>query len=397
MANSNKKRQNLFKIIRFLILILILIYVTTLGLLHQFMNNPTVASADAFCPFGAIESFFSLVTVQVMLKRIATSSFILLIAVLISALIFRRTFCGNICSLGTLQEIFSRIGKKFFKKRLNIPAVIDKPLRFLKYIVLIGIILAQLIILYHSVKSGNTKELDIVIRPYDPWAAYQHLFSSDLLKEFLIGLIILIITLIVSLIYDRIFCKYLCPMGGFLGIINRIGLFKVTRNKETCIDCMACDRACPVNIKVQSLEKVNSSECINCSECVNSCPVTDTLYVEGLKKFRISPFVVTLVTLFIFAGVIGITTAGGQFDWFQKSLIEETEKTGGVFDPGLIKGRMTFEEVSITSGIPKEVFIKKYSITEEEFKKPIKESAEKYGFDTENVREFTREYIEKNK
>ena len=99
----------------------------------------------------------------------------------------------------------------------------------------------------------------------------------------------------------------------------------------------------------------------------------------------------------IFSSIIGITTAGGQFEWFQKTLIEETEKAGGEFDPGLIKGRMSFEEVSVTSGISKGVFIEKYSITEEEFKKPIKESAEKYGFTTEDVRAFIKEYMEKNK
>ena len=397
MAKSNKNTQNLYKLIRFFILILILIYATTIGLIHQYVNKPTVASVDALCPFGAIESFFSLVTVQIMLKRIAVSSFILLIAVLITAIIFRRTFCGNVCTLGTLQEIFARIGKKIFKKRLNVPSIIDKPLRYLKYIVLFVILILQLVILYQAVKAGNTNEMEMVIRPYDPWAAYNHVLSSDLFNEFLVGFIILIIVLIGSLIYDRVFCKYLCPMGGFLGLINRIGLFKVTRNKETCIDCKACDKACPVNIKVQSLEKVNSSECINCNECVNSCPVTDTLYVGGPKKLRVSPIVVTLVTLFIFVGIISITTAGGQFEWFQKSLIEETKKAGGEFDPALIKGRMSFEEVSITSGIPAEVFIEKYSITEEEFKKPIKESAEKYGFETEDVRMFIKEYFEKNK
>ncbi len=397
MAKSNNAKQNLFKRIRFLLLILLLIYATSLGLLHQYGGKPTVANVDALCPFGAIESFFSLVAVQVMLKRIATSSFILLIAVLISAIFFRRTFCGHICALGSLQEIFGRTGKKLFKKRFNVPSVIDKPLRYLKYIVLFGILIWQLLVLYQAFKSGSTKEMELVIRPYDPWVAYQHILSSDLFNEFFVGFIILIITIIGSFVYDRIFCKYLCPMGGFLGLINRIGLFRVARNKETCIDCKACDKACPVNIKVQSLEKVNSSECINCNECVNSCPVTDTLYVEGPKKLRVSPIAVTLVTLFIFVGVIGITTAGGQFEWFQKTLIEETKKAGGEFDPALIKGRMTFEEIAVASGIPKEVFIKKYSITEDEFKGSIKDSVEKYGFETEDVREFIKEYMEKNK
>jgi polyferredoxin len=83
---------------------LILAVSTAAGLLHQFAKIKPVG-VDALCPFGGIESFYTFITQGVMVKRIVASSFILLIAILIAAVLFRRTFCGNICSLGTLQEI----------------------------------------------------------------------------------------------------------------------------------------------------------------------------------------------------------------------------------------------------------------------------------------------------
>lgn len=57
---------------------------------------------DALCPFGGIESAITLVFTGSMLERVAWSSFILLLATLIIALVFRRSFCGHICPLGAL-------------------------------------------------------------------------------------------------------------------------------------------------------------------------------------------------------------------------------------------------------------------------------------------------------
>jgi len=390
MEKSDKKAQNLFRVIRWLVLFLLFVFVTSVGLMHQYLKTPKLLSTDAFCPFGGIESFFSTVAYGIMLKRIMLSSFILLIAILVAAVIFRRAFCGQICTLGAIQEFFAKIGQRIFKKRLSVPGAVDKPFRYLKYLVLLVIIVWQSTVIYQAVKAGAAGEIPLVIRPYDPWVAYMHLASIDLFAEFTIGFIILIITLIGSLLYDRFFCKYLCPMGATLGLVNRIGLFKVTRNEETCTHCKACNKACPVNIDVMAVDVVNSSECINCNECVNKCPVRNTLYVEGPKKIKASPLAVTLITLLIFALVLGITTVSGQFQWFQQSLQKEVERMG-TFDASLIKGSQTFKEVSDISKVPKEAIFEKFKITEEEFNSPIKDIKGKYGFGTEQVREFIKE------
>jgi len=143
-----------------------------------------------------------------MIKRIAASTFILLAATILVAIIFRRSFCGNICAFGALQELFGKLCSKIFRKRPTLTPAIDKPARYLKYAVLLIIV----------VLSAVTGEL--IIRPYDPWAAYHHLFSKELFEEFAIGFFVLIAILLGSIVYDRFFCKYLCPMSAFLPIKN---------------------------------------------------------------------------------------------------------------------------------------------------------------------------------
>lgn len=378
---SNKKIQNRDKLVRFILLIVILVFATIIGQLHQFANIKPVG-VDALCPFGGIESFYTFITQEVMVKRIVLSSFILLIAVLVVAIIFRRAFCGNICPLGALQELFGNLGKLIFKKRFNVPKIIDVPARYLKYLVLILIVI-------FTAKTG-----ELIIRPYDPWVTYNHLLSSELFTELFFGFIILIVSIAGSIFYDRFFCKYLCPMGAFLGLINKIGFFRIKRNEKTCIDCYACDKACPVNIKVQSHKQVQSSECINCNLCVNACPVKDTLYIGGPKNIKISPLLFTLLSVIIFGLIVASTTITGQFEWVQKSLTEEVKEIG-TFDPEQIKGRMTIQEVIDASGVSKDKFINEFKITEADLIIPIKDLATKYDFETEQVREFVKKELEK--
>jgi NAD-dependent dihydropyrimidine dehydrogenase PreA subunit len=238
----------------------------------------------------------------------------------------------------------------------------------------------------------------LVIRPFDPWAAYQHLSGADLFTEFTVGFIVLVASLALSLLFDRFFCKYLCPMGAFLGLVSKIGLFKVKRNTATCIDCMACDKACPVNIPVQSLEKVKTAECLNCGECINACPVRNTLYFEGPGKARVTPLLMLVLTFVIFGLVVGSTTITGSFKWTVQSAAERTEEIGR-FDPDSISGRSTFKEISDLSGIPKAAFVERFGITDAAFAAPIRDAAHQEGstFDTEDVRAFVKEKLAEKK
>jgi polyferredoxin len=382
-VKSDKRARLAFKGIRLAFLVLFLAASTVLGILHLFSPGAKPVGVDALDPFGGIESAFTLIATGSMLGKIAWSSFILLFATIVTALVFRRVFCGKVCAFGALQELFGRLGRAIFRKRFAIPRVLDRPARYLKYILLVGIVAWSAIV-------GA-----LAIRPYDPWAAYHHLVSAELISGFLIGLIVLIVSLVGSLFYDRFFCKYLCPMGGFLGLINRVGWFRVRRIDTTCTHCMACNKACPVNIEVESLEQVQSSECINCNLCVVACPVKDTLVIAGPRatKGKISPLAVLGITLGIFVAVLGGTTAAGLVNWTVTPLGAAAATTQSEFNSGDIKGSDTFAQVSTLSGIPKEEFLARFKISADEFEKPIKDASHRAdsGFDIQSVRDFVKE------
>lgn len=375
------------RILRWSILAGVLLLVTALSVLHQKLGIGKPAGVDALCPFGGLETLGSLVASGTLIQRVAVSSVLLLAAAVITALLFRRAFCGRICPLGYLQELFGGIGRRIFPHRLEVPAVIDRPARYLKYIVLAAV-------LYLSWTAGS-----LVVRPYDPWAAFSHLSTTEVFADFGIGLAVLGVALVGSLVYDRFFCKYACPMGAFLGLISRFSVFKLERSADTCIDCKLCDKACPVNLTVSNIERMQSPECIDCGECVAACPVNDTLGVRAPSSRRLSPVLTAALAVGVFAALVLGATATGNFQWTLPTLGERITEDGGAatpatFDTALIKGSTTLAEVVQATRIPMSVFTYVYGVPENQQAKQLKELKTDYGCSPGELRAFIDAYRE---
>ncbi len=387
MANPQLASGKRAKIVRLVVLSAVLVLTTALGLLHQYAAVKP-AGVDAFCPFGGLESLVSVVMTGTVMKKIAWSSFVVLAAVLVAAVLFRRTFCGTLCPLGTLQELSGKLGRKLLGKRLDVPAKVDKPARWLKYVAL-------------AVFIALTWTLgELAMRPYDPWVAFNHLSSAELFTELWIGLVVLVVGLVGSFFVDRFFCKYLCPMGAFLGLLSKLGLFKVKRVAQACVNCGACDKACPANIAVSKGEVVTSAECIDCDACVNACPAAGALVIEGPGKKRITPIVRIVATVAIFALVVGVATLAGAFNWYQSDIAKtvaakEAGQAVAPIDPEAIKGSTTWDQLVAATGIPKEAFMERFGIPADEFDKQIKEAAHAEGstFAVDDVRAFVAERL----
>lgn len=64
--------------LRFFAQFAVVAVVVSLALIHQKLGIEKAAPIDAYCPFGAVESFFTLLFKGEFLQRVFTSSFILL-------------------------------------------------------------------------------------------------------------------------------------------------------------------------------------------------------------------------------------------------------------------------------------------------------------------------------
>lgn len=270
----NIKKRKSFKIrlfIQIFFFLLILLYAVNEYLSKRNISIPFISkiSLHGLCPFGAVVSIYKLITAGSFVQKIHESSFVMLSIVVLMSIILGPIFCGWICPLGSIQEFIGKIGRKIFGRKYNnfISYKYDKSFRFLRYFTFIWII-------YVTAKTGK-----LLFNNIDPYYALFNFWTGEVKFE---ALILLSVVLISSLFIERPWCKYLCPLGAFLGLFNFISIFKIRRNKNTCISCKSCDKACPMNIKISDKNVINDHQCIRCLECTSeySCKVKDAVLLS---------------------------------------------------------------------------------------------------------------------
>lgn len=333
------------KWLRLLVLVGLLLWITYASYFHQVLGGGKAPSAHALCPYGALESLYTLLLMGSFIQKIYSGTVVLLLLTVILAILFRRSFCGLLCPFGALQELFGILRNKIFINRFAIPLKLDGRLRYLKYAILgLTIIMAW----YYGT---------LWMAPYDPYSAYSHITAiSDTIAEnpvAIIGFILLAVTLLGSFLYDRFFCKYLCPAGAFYGIIGKISPTRIERNDNLCAHCKACNNVCPVNIDVEKAVKITDIECINCNECILVCSKKGALTVKTARKI-VHPAAMLIIVLGLFFGTIGIAQVTGNFQVLPAAL-----KEGETIPISEVKGYYSIEEAAIATGLSiKEVYEK---------------------------------------
>ncbi|PKN83910.1 MAG: hypothetical protein CVU46_15645 [Chloroflexi bacterium HGW-Chloroflexi-8] len=236
------------------------------------------ASAEAYCPFGGLETLFKYITAGgTFVSHTHLSNVVILIATLAVAFLFRSAFCGWICPLGFLQDLISNFSKFLqkripglrrgfasFKNSLARLAVLDRYLRYVKYLVLVWAV------------GGSAYFGYMVFRDYDPWSALINIAEFS----FTPGFIILVTTLIASFFIERPWCRYACPLGAISGLVGKFSPVYLKREESACTICKICTKSCPMGIEIHTATTIKSVDCITCLECVGSCPRNGALEIK---------------------------------------------------------------------------------------------------------------------
>ena len=227
------------------------------------LNCYSCPGALGSCPIGAMQAVIG--------RNHGRFPFYVLGTLMLFGVLLGRLVCGFICPFGFIQDLLNRIPHP----RVTVPRVIDRPLRFVKYAVLIVFVIL-LPALAGPAVGPNPPWFCQYICPAGALEGGLTLVLADPQLRGLIGWLfdwkvaVLIAVVVGAVFIPRFFCRYLCPLGAFYAVFNRFSLYHMELDRSLCIGCGACEKACPMAVEVR--KNTNSPECIRCGECRRACP-----------------------------------------------------------------------------------------------------------------------------
>lgn len=239
------------------------------------MNCYSCPGALGACPIGAMQSLFDA------RRRKFAFSVVGYLAAL--GLLVGRFICGWLCLFGLIQELLYKIPLP----KLKVPKKIDRVLRYLKYAVLL-ILVFLLPFFWRSELGVGEPFFCKYLCPVGtleggvPLVLLQEQLKSAAGFLFRWKFALMALVLLSSVYIHRPFCKYLCPLGAFYALFQKVSVLRLKLDKEKCVSCGKCEKTCPMDVAVT--RDPNSAECIRCGACVRACPAGALRFGSGAKK-----------------------------------------------------------------------------------------------------------------
>ncbi len=226
------------------------------------LNCYSCPGALGSCPIGSLQAVLS--------KRNNYFSFYVLGFLILFGVLLGRLVCGFLCPFGLVQDLLHKIKLP----KINVHKKIDNVLRILKYVVLVLFVILFPMFLTDSFGLGQPYFCKYVCPSGTLFGGIPLVSMNESLQALLGALFtwkmfVLVVIIVLSTVIYRPFCKYICPLGAFYALFNKISVFKLNLDEKKCVNCGACNKACKMNITVT--KDINSPECIRCLDCKNSC------------------------------------------------------------------------------------------------------------------------------
>ena len=196
-------------------------------------------------PFTHVEMGFYLAEPLMVI----TAGYTLLSVVLIG----RGVFCGWLCPFGALQELLAHLSRALRVPQWNPPVALEKRLWMGKYIAAAAVLL---LVVTQIDSTGAAQEIEpfktaITARFTRAWPYV--LYAGTLLA--------------IGLFSERAYCRFLCPLGGVLALLDRLHLLNLLKRRPECgSPCRLCERGCPVRA-IEPTGTIVTAECFQCLDC----------------------------------------------------------------------------------------------------------------------------------
>lgn len=202
----------------------------------------------------------------------------LLVAPLMAYFYGKRWYCSWVCGCGGLANTFGDPWR-------HLTSTSTKSWRFEKvavHTVMFIAILSTFALILDAFIKDSSPTFHLIVAGGDWW-------SVKSLYGVVVGSILagVIGTGLYPLFGPRVWCRNFCPMAALLGLMQKLGRFRIRVKKDMCISCGNCSTYCEMGIDVRSYAQSNQdftrSACVGCGMCAHVCP-RGVLKLENAKQ-----------------------------------------------------------------------------------------------------------------
>lgn len=201
---------------------------------------------------------------------------------LVVTLFAGRAYCATVCPVGTLSDLFARIGERRSRLgrrryRYRHPSRISRHIAWI-YIacLIIGIVgIPFLVEPWNMMRNAAA-----TVNPAAVATTWQAMGFS-VVVGMIGGIAALILVIAVSLVWGRRFCTDWCPVGIILGYASAYSIYHLEVDRDKCMSCGICEEVCRAGCVKTVSRYIDNSRCVRCLECVTRCP-------SGAIRFQIN-------------------------------------------------------------------------------------------------------------
>ena len=168
-------------------------------------------------------------------------------------LLGRGVFCGWLCPFGALQELLGQLARFLGLPQWNPDEALQRKLWLGKYLsaaVVLGVAI------YSIDLAGTVAEVEP--------------FKTAITSHFTRGWPYLVYAMAlvgIGMFTERAYCRFLCPLGGVLALLDRLHLVDLLKRRPECgSPCHLCERSCPVKA-IEKSGRIVMAECFQCLDC----------------------------------------------------------------------------------------------------------------------------------
>lgn len=235
--------------------------------------------AELFLAIDPLVSLSTAIASRSWVWSLASAGIILLVCVFIP-----RGFCGYLCPLGTLIDLFDwSVTKR--TKRFQVAE--DGWWVHIKYYLLLGTLICAAA---GVLVSGFFAAIPVITRGMlffgEPlqvgvargWHAVPPIQFGQVLS-----MLLFLAVLCLGFMRPRFWCKYVCPSGAVFSLGN---LFRLSERKveSSCINCNRCVEVCPFDA-IKPDFTTRTTDCTLCQTCGGVCPVHAIKFVDRFDGY----------------------------------------------------------------------------------------------------------------